>query len=98
MTVGYYYIYHFTKLALHVNYLPLVGRGFNWGKVCDAKTSVHLHDQGKNLQPYQVDTFFILEGIEKLWYPGTAIQCQDPPLFFMKNHLRRIEKSNQHLI
>lgn len=36
--------------------------------------------------------FVILEGVEELWDPGTAVQSQDPPLLFMKNHLRRIEK------
>lgn len=33
--------------------------------------------------------FFILEGMEKLWEPGTAVQSQDPSLLLMKNHLEK---------
>lgn len=31
--------------------------------------------------------FFVLECIEELWDPGTAVQSQNAPLFFMKDHL-----------
>lgn len=47
----------------------------------------------KSLQSYQVDMFLILEGVEKLRDPRTAVQTQDPPLLLVKNHLSRVKKA-----
>ena len=57
--------------------------------VCKIVIFFHPQEKRENLQPHQVDMFFILEGMEKLWEPGTAVQSQDPPLFLMKNHLEK---------
>lgn len=42
--------------------------------------------------------FFILEGIEKLWDPGTAVQSQDPSLLFMKNHLEKNWENYEQIV
>lgn len=39
-------------------------------------------------QPHQIDMLVILESTEELWDPGTAVQRQNSPLLFMKNHLK----------
>lgn len=66
--------------------------------LCNIAMSVHPQHQKKTLQPHQIDMFFILEGIEKLWDPGTAVQSQDPSLLFMKNHLEKNRENYEQIV